>query len=101
MSNKTIVNGREMRISNHSGLDNNTLLTTNKENLIINDNLTVKPEEVVIDKNTTINGNLVVSGSLTSETPAIDNNRLLLNTDSNVVADSSLLPVKDVRASPF
>lgn len=100
MSNKTIVNGREMRISNHSGADNNTLLTTNKENLIINDNLTVKPEEVVIDKNTTINGNLVVSGSLTSETPAIDNNRLLLNTDSNVVADSSLLPVKDVRASP-
>jgi len=100
MSNKTIVNGREMRISNHSALDNNTLLTTNKENLIINDNLTVKPEEVVIDKNTTINGNLVVSGSLTSETPAIDNNRLLLNTDSNVVADSSLLPVKDVRASP-
>ena len=100
MSNKTIVNGREMRISNHSGVDNNTKITTNKENLIINDNLTVKPEEVVIDKNTTINGNLVVSGSLTSETPAIDNNRLLLNTDSNVVADSSLLPVKDIRASP-
>lgn len=94
-----ISGGKELRILNHSS-DDVSLLTTNTRKLNINNNLTINPDEIVLDKNTTINGNLVVSGSLTSETPAIDNNRVLINTDPNVVADSTLLPVKDVRTSP-
>ena len=56
---------------------------------------------VNIDGNTNIDGNLVVSGSLTSSTPAIDNNRLVLNTDLNSIADSTLLPIKDPGTSPM
>ena len=96
---KNISSGKELRIMNHT-TDSVSLLTTNTKKLNINNNLTVNPDEIILDKNTTINGNLVVSGSLTSETPAIDNNRVLINTDPNVVADSSLLPVKDIRPAP-
>ncbi len=53
-----------------------------------------------IEGNTHITGNLTVTGGLTSATPAIDNNRVLINSDPNVIADSTILPIKDVRASP-
>jgi len=53
-----------------------------------------------IEGNTHITGNLTVTGGLTSATPAIDNNRVLINSDPNVVADSSILPVKDTRTNP-
>ena len=96
---KNISSAKELRIMNHTA-DDVSLLTTNTNKLKINDNLTVNPDEIVLDQNTTINGNLVVSGSLTSETPAIDNNRVLMNSDPNVVADSSLLPIKDPRTTP-
>ena len=96
---KNISSAKELIIMNHTA-DDVSLLTTNTKKLKINDNLTVNSDEIVLDKNTTINGNLVVSGSLTSETPAIDNNRVLMNSDPNVVADSSLLPIKDPRTAP-
>ncbi len=56
---------------------------------------------VNIEADTNIDGNLVVSGSLTSSTPAIDNNRLVLNTDLNSIADSTLLPIKDINSAPM
>ena len=56
---------------------------------------------VNIEDNVHIDGNLVVSGSLTSSTPAIDNNRIVLNTDLNSIADSTLLPIKDPGTSPM
>lgn len=96
---KNISSGKELRIMNHTS-DDVSLLTTNTNKLNINNNLTVNPNEIILDKNTTINGNLVVSGSLTSETPAIDNNRVLINTDPNVIADSTIAPIKDIRALP-
>ena len=54
-----------------------------------------------IEGNTHITGNLTVTGGLTSATPAIDNNRLVMNTDLNSIADSTLLPIKDPSSSPM
>lgn len=63
MSNKTIINGKELKIFNHSSSDNNTIIKTNKDNLIVNDNLIVKANEVDIIKNTNITGNLDLVGN--------------------------------------
>ena len=73
---------------------NDVLVTTHRENSFD----VHKPCN--IEGNTHITGNLTVTGGLTSATPAIDNNRVLINTDPNVVADSTLLPVKDIRTNP-
>lgn len=98
MSNKTIFTGRELRLRNTTSKLSETEITTNKETVKIksasfSDNSNSLDKPLTITGDLTVNGNAIISGSVTSENPAIDIVRHLLP-EVGVVADSSLLPVR-------
>ena len=98
MSNKTIFTGRELRLRNTTAKISETEITTNKETVKIksasfSDNSNSLDKPLTITGDLTVNGNAIISGSVSSENPAIDIVRHLLP-EVGVVADSSLLPVR-------
>ena len=98
MSNKHILSGAELEVRNKiAGLDT-TEITTNKEKVKIKsatfgNNSNTLDKSLEITGNLTVNGNAIISGSVSSENPAIDIVRHLLP-EAGVLADSSLLPVR-------
>ena len=108
MSN-TFLKGNEIILQPREGGDNVQVNSLGDKEQRVNSELVTTHREASFDihkptnieGNTHITGNLTVTGGLTSATPAIDNNRLVMNTDANSIADSTLLPIKDPTSAPM
>lgn len=98
MSNKHILTGATVELRNKTAGLSTTQITTNKEKIKIKsatfgNELNTLDKPLEITGNLTVNGNAIITGSVSSENPAIDIVRHLLP-EAGVVADSSLLPVR-------